>query len=890
MSISILKSGLKTSLLEAFYNEILTNSNNYYYFLGKTLPWNGGDSIETPDDSAMYESKTRDEMILLKKVTSADVSYIIPRHDWLSGTVFDMYDDAVGTEYFISNATWALGIVTATSVGHGLIIGDSITILDGVPSGYNGTFTVTGTTTDTFNYSVAINPGMYEVPGTIVDPVTGKVTTIVGAKAVFCSTSNAISLSTSKFYCMTSDYHVYKCLDNNGGSPSTVKPYATSFKTLNTSDGYIWKYMYTVPVSSRNKFMTIYDIPVTTAIRNQYYAKGSINSTIVTSYGYDYEVGTELIVNGNGYLEANPARIVSYSIIDQGSGYSIAPTLTIEDPFTAGIFTLTTDVLLGSYLKYGNNIYQVVSAGTTGGAYPVHTSDDIVYNGTAGIKFVGITATAQAHLTADKVTSITFNGVVGYINMVSTGYGYSGNPIVTISDTGGGTNAVGQAMLNPEGRIVGVLVTNKGINYTTAVAVSFAKPMTETSSWSSGGTVAINDVILHGGNYYKVISGTTLGTSPPTHTKGTAANGTTQLQFIGQDAIGTVDLYYGYGYSATPVVTVTGTATTNASIGIILQNTKAKLTPIIENGQIVATISADPGIGYTTSSIDVIGAGSEAQIVPNLTVGDLNTNQATIELLAVPGTIDAIKVTNTGASYSSSITIQVVGDGTGCTASGTVINGKLTKVTILTPGKNYTKASVVITGTQGTNPITAQARAIVSPFDGHGKNAINELFAKDISLFSSISSERNQGFTVLNDYRQIGIIKNPQKFSNNLRYTILTGSACYSVSASYPGSDGSAIQLDDIITDSANSEFRVVARTIGSNSVTLLLQSLDNATVEIAKNLYFNNSGTIDTLIVTNYTAPSVNKYSGSILFIDNRNSFIPSTEQTVSIKTAIRL
>jgi hypothetical protein len=42
-------------------------------------------------------------------------------------------------------------------------------------------------------------------------------------------------------------------------------------------------------------------------------------------------------------------------------------------------------------------------------------------------------------------------------------------------------------------------------------------------------------------------------------------------------------------------------------------------------------------------------------------------------------------------------------------------------------------------------------------------------------------------------------------------------------------------------------------------------------------------------MTVTSVTAPGVNKYSGNLMFIDNRNAFLPSSEETVSIKTAIR-
>ena len=94
------------------------------------------------------------------------------------------------------------------------------------------------------------------------------------------STSNASSSSNlydSRFYVITEDYNVYKCIrtgtDANGVlKASTVKPTGTSSTALvETSDtgtvtgrGYLWKYMYTVSAADTIKFTTTDFIPVKT--------------------------------------------------------------------------------------------------------------------------------------------------------------------------------------------------------------------------------------------------------------------------------------------------------------------------------------------------------------------------------------------------------------------------------------------------------------------------------------------------------------------------------------------------------------------------------------------------------------------------------------------------
>jgi hypothetical protein len=67
-----------------------------------------------------------------------------------------------------------------------------------------------------------------------------------------------------KFYVLTSEYNVYKCLYNNKGGSSTIMPKGFSTLPFTSSDGYTWKYMYTVPLGEQQKFLTASHIPVKT--------------------------------------------------------------------------------------------------------------------------------------------------------------------------------------------------------------------------------------------------------------------------------------------------------------------------------------------------------------------------------------------------------------------------------------------------------------------------------------------------------------------------------------------------------------------------------------------------------------------------------------------------
>jgi len=45
----------------------------------------------TPADSVLNEYKNYDDLLAAKKITGADVSFVIPRRNWTSGTVYDIY-------------------------------------------------------------------------------------------------------------------------------------------------------------------------------------------------------------------------------------------------------------------------------------------------------------------------------------------------------------------------------------------------------------------------------------------------------------------------------------------------------------------------------------------------------------------------------------------------------------------------------------------------------------------------------------------------------------------------------------------------------------------------------------------------------------------------------
>lgn len=149
-------------------------------------------------------------------------------------------------------------------------------------------------------------------------------------------------LDTSSFYVVTDEANVYKCLYNNNGQPSTVKPTETNTTNMSLSDGYIWKYMYSISIEEANNFMTNNFMPVKTLMEDdgslqwtvqKTSIKGSIDVIKVVEGGLGYSVVPTVIIKGDGQgAEAiasldEDGTVSKIQITNSGSNYTYAEVI-----------------------------------------------------------------------------------------------------------------------------------------------------------------------------------------------------------------------------------------------------------------------------------------------------------------------------------------------------------------------------------------------------------------------------------------------------------------------------------------------------------------------------------------------------------------------------------
>ena len=158
------------------FKEDVKNSN-VYVAIGRADAWSltTSDTTDTtpftPNDHLDDQNNARRQFIGMQKLTSADVSHVVKRHNWTTGTVYVPWDS------------------------------DDADIYDRNPC----------------------------------------------------------------FYVLTNEFKVYKCLRNGNGAQSTVQPtHTTPTPTGSATDGYIWKYMYSITTADSEKFLTNAYMPVKT--------------------------------------------------------------------------------------------------------------------------------------------------------------------------------------------------------------------------------------------------------------------------------------------------------------------------------------------------------------------------------------------------------------------------------------------------------------------------------------------------------------------------------------------------------------------------------------------------------------------------------------------------
>ncbi len=177
----------------------------------------------------------------------------------------------------------------------------------------------------------------------------------------------AITLHDANFYVLTSDRNVYKCIDNDSNTASTIEPTGTGNTVITTADGYKWKYMYTMSASQQSNFLSTDFMAVSTnSTVSSAAIDGSIDCIKIKSAGSGGTNGTHSVtIKGDG-SSATANVVVAGGIITEvtmtnvGSGYTFG-TVSNAEIVSAGATNLTgaeLDVIISPKGGHGFNAVQ----------------------------------------------------------------------------------------------------------------------------------------------------------------------------------------------------------------------------------------------------------------------------------------------------------------------------------------------------------------------------------------------------------------------------------------------------------------------------------------------------------------------------------------------------
>jgi hypothetical protein len=298
---SLLTNGFKVFNVEQnFYgpSAVLKNSPtedlySIYSFLSSVLPWEDDDNPPDPIESEKYIKQTLKNMFVAKKITSNDISPVVQRIDWSSGTIYDYYKDDINLFQF-----------------------------------------------DTNGYLIL------------------------------------------KFYIKNRYDQIFKCLWNNNSSESTDEPsFAPGSYGQNNiyigSDGYKWKYMYTLDLGQKIKFMDDNWIPISSSIDKP--------NPLTTSAGYGNIDVINVTNTGSGYDTQN--SIISVIITGDGTGANgtaVVANGQITDIIVTNTGTNYTYANVSIISELGSNASAIVSVSPIGG----HAHDPITELGCNHVMFV----------------------------------------------------------------------------------------------------------------------------------------------------------------------------------------------------------------------------------------------------------------------------------------------------------------------------------------------------------------------------------------------------------------------------------------------------------------------------------------------------------------------
>ena len=343
----------------------------------------------------------------------------------------------------------------------------------------------------------------------------------------------------------------------------------------------------------------------------------------------------------------------------------------------------------------------------------------------------------------------------------------------------------------------------------------------------------------------------------------TANDGSVQWTVQQAASNGTIDIVdvttNGTGY-----VGDIGTAQAGASGTITLQSGASATDDIYVNSAVYTT--GGTGSGQLRTIVDYSGTTKVATVDSSFSPAPDNTT-----------------------TYVVGPKITINGDGTStATAYANVESGAVNQISLINVGANYSEANVAISA-NSSHGAGAVAAPRIPPPDGHGSDPVGELAGHNVIMNVKLTGDEANTLPVTNDFRTIGLIKDPLiaagTEANSTNYDTTTRLTLSSVSGTWTS--------DELIkggTSLANGRMVKYSNTVagGFGATTGMMHLIDvEGTFETAETVTGNASTT--TATVSSITYGDLKKYSGDLIYVENRPAIARSSDQIEDIKLVVK-
>jgi hypothetical protein len=346
---------------------------------------------------------------------------------------------------------------------------------------------------------------------------------------------------------------------------------------------------------------------------------------------------------------------------------------------------------------------------------------------------------------------------------------------------------------------------------------------------------------------------------------------------------------------------------------------------------------------YTIKPNDIVKFEStDFMPVPNN--WETSADNSAVRNNAIDGSIKIVTITNGGVGVGTAnrtyTRVPIKGDGSG--AECTIIVGndqKVDSIVVSNQGSGYTYGNVdLVAGGVPTGSTRPTFDVIIPPKGGHGADIYRELGAYNVLVYSRIENDsQNPDFITGNQIARVGIVENPKSFNSTQLLNIDKASALYALKLTGVGYSSASFTADGLITQTVGTGVTASGKVVSYDKTTGVLKYWQDRTLagfntdgtsqtnpqygfEIVRftdnpssggSLVINgNTGgtlSIDTTfsgistVINNRTYylgqefvngvsnPEVKKYSGNIIYVDNRPSITRSSNQKEDIKVVLQ-